>query len=227
MEADGGWLPERRLGSWAWRACIAAGAAARCAVDATCGGTRRRRRPTPPRWERRRPAPPGACGNWLNARSPHLASTHDNASSTLRPPAPRLQWRRNYGDRGGVHCTLQVQDLYPLYPPSQRCGLCQNFKQTTLTTRLYKDRTNLYPPLTKTFRSACPPLTEVNWTDAILLPHRMIFNKKNASQWVKGSRRKSQEEIRLFCKQNLFLFIQPRWQLRRTYFFNHYNVLFC
>ena len=28
-----------------------------------------------------------------------------------------------------------------------------------------------------------------------------------------------------FCKPNLFLFIQPRWQLR-TYFFNHYNVLF-
>ena len=28
-----------------------------------------------------------------------------------------------------------------------------------------------------------------------------------------------------FCKQNL-LYIQPRWQLRRTYFFNHYNVLF-
>jgi len=26
-----------------------------------------------------------------------------------------------------------------------------------------------------------------------------------------------------FCKQNL-LFIQPRWQLRRTYFFNLYNV---
>jgi len=25
------------------------------------------------------------------------------------------QWRRNYGDRG-VHCTAQVQDLYPLYP---------------------------------------------------------------------------------------------------------------
>jgi len=40
------------------------------------------------------------------------------------------QWRRNYRDRG-VHCTPQVQDLYPLYPPSQRCGLCQNFKQTT------------------------------------------------------------------------------------------------
>jgi len=41
---------------------------------------------------------------------------------------------------GGVHCTPQVQDLYP---QSQRCGLCQNFKQTTLTTRLYKVRTNL------------------------------------------------------------------------------------
>ena len=28
-----------------------------------------------------------------------------------------------------------------------------------------------------------------------------------------------------FCKPNLLLFIQPRWQVR-TYFFNHYNVLF-
>jgi len=46
----------------------------------------------------------------------------------------------------GVHCTPQVQDLYPLHPPSQRCGLCQNFKRTTLTTRLYKVRTNLYSP---------------------------------------------------------------------------------
>ena len=46
-----------------------------------------------------------------------------------------------------------MQDLYP--PPSQRCGLCQNFKQTTLTTRLHKVRTNssLYS-LTKTFRRA-------------------------------------------------------------------------
>jgi len=26
------------------------------------------------------------------------------------------QWRRNYGERG-VHCTHQVQDLHPLYPP--------------------------------------------------------------------------------------------------------------
>jgi len=32
--------------------------------------------------------------------------------------------------------------------------------------------------------------------------------------------------IASFCKQNLLLFIQPRWQLRRTYFFNRYNVLF-
>jgi len=54
----------------------------------------------------------------------------------------RSQWRRNYGDRGYP----QVQDLYPVYPPSQRCGLRQHFQQTTLTTRLYKVRTNLYPP---------------------------------------------------------------------------------
>ena len=45
----------------------------------------------------------------------------------------------------GVYCTPQVQDLYPLHLPSQRCGLRQNFKQTILTTRLYKVRTNLYP----------------------------------------------------------------------------------
>ena len=62
---------------------------------------------------------------------------------------------------GGVHCAHpQVQDLYPLYPPSQRCGLCQNFNQTTLTTRLYKVRTNLYTPTyenlpTRLFGCAC------------------------------------------------------------------------
>ena len=32
--------------------------------------------------------------------------------------------------------------------------------------------------------------------------------------------------LTLFCKQSLLLFIQPGWQLRRTYFFSHYNVLF-
>jgi len=56
--------------------------------------------------------------------------------------------------QGGTLYLPQVQDLYPLYPPSQRCSLCKNFKQTTLTTRLYKVRTNLYPRLTKTFRLA-------------------------------------------------------------------------
>ena len=74
--------------------------------------------------------------------------------SRYRLMPPRRQWRRNYGDRW-VHCTPQVQDLYPLYPPSQRCGFRQNLKQTTLTTRLYKVRTNLYPLLTKTFRHDC------------------------------------------------------------------------
>ena len=56
----------------------------------------------------------------------------------------------------GVHCTPQVQDSYPLYPPSQRRGLCQNFKQTTLTIRLYKVRTNLYPHLRKLSDSPDP-----------------------------------------------------------------------
>ena len=30
-----------------------------------------------------------------------------------------------------------------------------------------------------------------------------------------------------FCKQNLLLFIQPRWQLRRTYFFILGFILIC
>jgi len=84
---------------------------------------------------------------------------HPAGAKTGRPkgvghtPAPlkSVQWHRNYGDRG-VHCTPPSSGLVPpVPPPSQRCDLCQNFKQTTLTTRLYKVRTNLYPPLAKTF----------------------------------------------------------------------------
>ena len=87
---------------------------------------------------------------------------HPAGAKTGRPkgvghtPAPlkSVQWHRNYGDRG-VHCTPPSSGLVPpVPPPSQRCDLCQNFKQTTLTTRLYKVRTNLYPTLTKTFRRA-------------------------------------------------------------------------
>jgi len=48
--------------------------------------------------------------------------------------------------------------------------------------------------------------------------------------WLRPSTSRGRLEICFwlppFCKQNLLLFIQPRWQLRRTYFFNHYNVLF-
>jgi len=44
----------------------------------------------------------------------------------------------------------QVQDLYP----QVKDAACQNFKQTTLTTRLYKVRTKWYPHLRK--RSDAP-----------------------------------------------------------------------
>ena len=55
----------------------------------------------------------------------------------------------------GVTLYPPSSGLVPPVSPSQRCGLCQNFKQTTLTTRLYKVRTNLHPPpLTKTFQRA-------------------------------------------------------------------------
>ena len=54
-----------------------------------------------------------------------------------------------------LHCTPKFRTcILCTPPPSERCGLCQNFKQTISTTRLYKVRTNLYSPLTKTFRRA-------------------------------------------------------------------------
>jgi len=55
-----------------------------------------------------------------------------------------------YGSSGvgnmgtGGYIVPPSSGLVPLVPPSQRCGSYQNFKQTTLTTRLYKVRTNLY-----------------------------------------------------------------------------------
>jgi len=36
------------------------------------------------------------------------------------------QWQQNYGDGGTLY--PPSSGLVPLYPPSQRCGLCQNFK---------------------------------------------------------------------------------------------------
>jgi len=54
--------------------------------------------------------------------------------------------------------------LVPPVPPKSKMRLMSNFKQTTLTTRLYKVRTNLYlPPLTKTFRRA----SSLDWTIAL------------------------------------------------------------
>jgi len=76
------------------------------------------------------------------------------------------QWHRNYGDGGTLY--PPSSGLVPLYPPSQRCGLCQNFKQTTLTTRLYEVRTNLYSPLMKKFRRACGRHTLVGPRNHIL-----------------------------------------------------------
>jgi len=75
--------------------------------------------------------------------------------SQYRIMPPRRQWRRNYGDRGGT-LYPQVQDLYPCTTQVKDAAFVKkNLKQTTLTTRLYKVRTNLYPPLTKTFRHDC------------------------------------------------------------------------
>ena len=66
-------------------------------------------------------------------------------STSEAEPPPATHYHFN-------HC------LYPLYPPSQRWGLCQNFKQTTLTTRLYKVRKICTPYLRK--RSDAPSQTQ-------------------------------------------------------------------
>jgi len=65
------------------------------------------------------------------------------------------QWRRNYGGTGG--CTLypQVQDLYPLYPQVKDTAHVKILSNDFNYKIIKKVRTNLYPPLTKTFRRAC------------------------------------------------------------------------
>ena len=78
--------------------------------------------------------------------------------------------------------------LVPPVPPSQRCGLCQNFKQTTLTTRLYKVRTNLYPPLTKTFRRACVREHISGTTQPILTKMCMTYIRGSVLLWWRCDR---------------------------------------
>ena len=64
----------------------------------------------------------------------------------------------------------------------------------------------------------------------ILNTHTHTFNGP-LSETIQVSRYQKVKPICIFswlppfCKLNLLLFIPPRWQLR-TYFFNHYNVLF-
>jgi len=57
--------------------------------------------------------------------------------------------------------------------------------------------------------------TEIDNDAALVLGARPIQQHKPAARHMPP-----------ICKQNLLLFIHPRWQLRRTYFFNHYNVSF-
>jgi len=90
-----------------------------------------------------------------------------HANTSTKNAKRFLKTVKNGIDAGRMVCGKQLSDgcvsarPYPLYLPSQRCGLCQNFKQTTLTTRSCKVRTNFYPPLMKTFQRAyaCHQLT--------------------------------------------------------------------
>ena len=79
---------------------------------------------------------------------------------------PRRRESHTNSRGSGVGTMETGGTLYPKFrivlpvPPSQRCGLCQDFKQTTLTTRLYKVRTNLYPP---TYENVPTRLSRGGW----------------------------------------------------------------
>jgi len=70
-------------------------------------------------------------------------------------PARRALWTVT-SELWGQGGTLdpQVQDFYPLYLQVKDVAYVKILSKRLLTTRLYKVRTNLYPPLTKTFRRA-------------------------------------------------------------------------
>jgi len=91
-----------------------------------------------------------------------------------------LEWGSGLGTMGTAGYI--VPPKFRTCTPNQRCGLCQNFQQTTLTTRLYKVFTNLYPPLTKTFRRTWSEVQIVciwsSWCDcqsAIPKPHHLCL----------------------------------------------------
>jgi len=88
-----------------------------------------------------------ALPDTCSGRPQDAGITQPSSSSQLEQRMITTPMASELWGQGGGHCTPQVQDFTPLYLPSQRCGLCHNFKQTTLTTRLYKVRTNLYTPL--------------------------------------------------------------------------------
>ena len=94
--------------------------------------------------------PPLKCRNEIShglrkQQTPQQSLVHRRQRSAAddRLPVASELW-----GQGGYIVPTPSSGLVPPAPPSQRCGLCQNFKQTILTTRLYKVRTNLYPPLT-------------------------------------------------------------------------------
>ena len=98
------------------------------------------------------------------------------------------QWRRNYEERGYI--APPSSGLVPPGPPSQRCGLCQIFKQTTLTTRLYKVLTNLCPLPTYENVPTCltlPPLGVAKYCDERLFVFVCVFASVSPERYVRSS----------------------------------------
>jgi len=97
------------------------------------------------------------------------------------------QWRRNYEDRGYI--VPPSSGLVPPVPPSQRCGLCQIFKQTTLTTRLYKVLTNLYPPHLRKRSDVLDvaPIGVAKYCDERLFVFVCVFASVSPERYVRSS----------------------------------------
>ena len=125
---------------------------------------------------------------------------------------------------------LWLQAYSLLIQPQPKHGLARP-KRPALPPRLHHQAgwlsghytgTPAYGPLCANMTSAIKPVwpevqgwCRINWTICFYSPSS-VFLQQNTFKicpWLPSS-----------CKQNLLLFTQQRWQLRRTYLFNHYNV---
>ena len=163
-------------------------------------------------------------GNETSIISLQLVRATGSRRST--PPARRALWTvaSELWGQGGT-LDPQVQDFYPLYLQVKDVAYVKILSKRLLTTRLYKVRTNLYPPLTKTFRRAwlwskpaghrccCRLMRQTDGRSSLLrdpAPHTLravsiTINKSALAQCVTGNRFLWMREFTLQARKQLTL----------------------